>query len=839
MGLKDLISKTNSDTDQQEIDPIAIFALCNRQQHYAYLRANQKEFLEQWNQRRSERDIVGILNTGAGKTLIGLLMLTSKMKETGLPSLYLCPTVQLVSQVKKQAECYGISVCTIEDDWQNDFLNADKILVTTFHKLFSGKSIFGVRGYSTSFSEIGSIVIDDAHACIKYARQQSTIIIEKNEYYFQELFELFKDDIRYQSEGKFNSILRGEPSVCIELPYWTWIDNLDDIKNILSSMSNSEDEHVFQYRIIADYLDTCRCYISGNKIEITPRNIPISQIPSFFNAKNRYILSATLNNEDLCSELKIEKKAIINPIITAKSMTDVGERLIINPTKYHRELTDEFMRSFILEFSKRNKLNTIVIVPNSFYAEKWEQNGACILNRETIIKELDSLRAKSGEVFVLVNRYDGIDIPEDLSHILVLDGLPIFSTNREKIIQSDTTNYNWYASQASQKIEQGLGRTVRSVTDYSVVFLLGEGLSNFVGRNEYLKYFSPAVRKQLEISKELVAGNYQSGEDAIREINESIQLCLARDKQWMDFSKEELSKADPLTVDSENIDGLYKELQIFDSIDSKKFSEAESLLKELQKLDLSDTQRAKYYQLLAEIKYHSDVEMSNNLQIKSYESGNWENALKPRFIEMQRQIKGNLDQIRSCYKFLKGFSSLPDFSEYVDNILNNLVYDNHKDSDIFEESIQQLGILLGYTSKRPEKLWNDGGPDNLWATGQTVIIIECKNRRSQNRIVKDDIGQTRLAFHWFENTDHGIYQDCYNVIMHRSSRVAHDAPIIEAFSISEEKLSLLKKDVKDFKDRIINIGIENLTLNNLDSTLRQHNLEVSKFVSRYFVALTK
>ena len=50
-------------------------------------------------------------------------------------------------------------------------------------------------------------------------------------------------------------------------------------------------------------------------------------------------------------------------------MTDVGERLIINPTKYHRELTDEFMRSFILEFSKRNKLNTIVIVPNSFYAE--------------------------------------------------------------------------------------------------------------------------------------------------------------------------------------------------------------------------------------------------------------------------------------------------------------------------------------------------------------------------------------------------------------------------------------------------------------------------------------
>ncbi|HEM5307303.1 TPA: DEAD/DEAH box helicase, partial [Streptococcus suis] len=215
MGLKDLINNAHKSKATKEIDPICIFNLSNRQPGYAYLRANQEEFLNKWNDRRGDRDIVGVLNTGAGKTLIGLLMSKSKMIETGLPAIYLCPTQQLVNQVKKQAKYYGIEVCTVDDDWENDFHNADKILVTTFHKVFNGKSVFGVKGYSNSFPSIGSIVIDDAHACIKYARQQSTITINNDENYFKLLLELFKDDLRYQSEGKYNSIIRGEHSVCL------------------------------------------------------------------------------------------------------------------------------------------------------------------------------------------------------------------------------------------------------------------------------------------------------------------------------------------------------------------------------------------------------------------------------------------------------------------------------------------------------------------------------------------------------------------------------------------------------------------------------------------------
>lgn len=54
------------------------------------------------------------MDTGSGKTLTGLLMLYSKLKEGVGPAVYLCPDNQLVEQVYQQAFLYGIPVCKFE-----------------------------------------------------------------------------------------------------------------------------------------------------------------------------------------------------------------------------------------------------------------------------------------------------------------------------------------------------------------------------------------------------------------------------------------------------------------------------------------------------------------------------------------------------------------------------------------------------------------------------------------------------------------------------------------------------------------------------------------------------
>ena len=58
---------------RKPIDPGKIFDLLPKQNaRYAYLRANQAAVLDQWLLVKSKRDLIAKMNTGAGKTLLGI-----------------------------------------------------------------------------------------------------------------------------------------------------------------------------------------------------------------------------------------------------------------------------------------------------------------------------------------------------------------------------------------------------------------------------------------------------------------------------------------------------------------------------------------------------------------------------------------------------------------------------------------------------------------------------------------------------------------------------------------------------------------------------------------------
>jgi superfamily II DNA or RNA helicase len=68
----------------------------------------QGDALREWHDARSERDIAVVLNTGAGKTLVGLLIAQSLVNEKEDKVVYVCPSIQLVEQTAKKAEGYGL-----------------------------------------------------------------------------------------------------------------------------------------------------------------------------------------------------------------------------------------------------------------------------------------------------------------------------------------------------------------------------------------------------------------------------------------------------------------------------------------------------------------------------------------------------------------------------------------------------------------------------------------------------------------------------------------------------------------------------------------------------------
>ena len=156
-------------------NPIDIYNGLDRTSVAGPLRTSQEMVLTKWyDEKIEEQDVIIKLHTGEGKTLIGLLILMTKMNKGEGPCIYVCPNKYLVQQVCKEATKFGIPVCTIGENNQlpNDFLVGNRILVTHVQKIFNGRTIFGT---GNSSEKVGTVVLDDAHACLDAVRESFVI----------------------------------------------------------------------------------------------------------------------------------------------------------------------------------------------------------------------------------------------------------------------------------------------------------------------------------------------------------------------------------------------------------------------------------------------------------------------------------------------------------------------------------------------------------------------------------------------------------------------------------------------------------------------------------------
>ena len=127
------------------IDPREVFAtLPKKDPKFKFLHDVQADVLDQWYERREEKDIVIKMNTGSGKTLVALLALQSSLNENSGPALYIVPDNFLVEQVEDEARSSGISVTN--DERGSDFRAGQAVLIANVYKLFNGFSVFGVGG---------------------------------------------------------------------------------------------------------------------------------------------------------------------------------------------------------------------------------------------------------------------------------------------------------------------------------------------------------------------------------------------------------------------------------------------------------------------------------------------------------------------------------------------------------------------------------------------------------------------------------------------------------------------------------------------------------------------
>lgn len=278
------------------LHPREIFSvLPTKAERYQYPRDVQTEVWNGWFDRRNEPELVLKMNTGSGKTVVGLLVLKSSLNEKKGPAVYVCPDPFLVAQVCQEANDLGLEVTQDNDDPR--FRRGQAILVINIFKLINGKSVFGVGPEGTKI-KIGSIVIDDVHACLSTTLGQFTLSIESATDAYQTLFALFREELVGQSESTTLEVEQGHPGANMLVPFWAWQRKISKVIAILNEAKET-DTVKFVWPLIKENVALCNLVFGGGKAEISLRCLPIGVIPSFVGAGRKIFMTATLADDSI------------------------------------------------------------------------------------------------------------------------------------------------------------------------------------------------------------------------------------------------------------------------------------------------------------------------------------------------------------------------------------------------------------------------------------------------------------------------------------------------------------------------------------------------------------
>lgn len=819
-------------------NPIDLYNTLDRKSIAGPLRPVQEYVLNEWyDNRRNERDLIVKLHTGEGKTLIGLLILQSSINIGEGPCIYVCPNIYLVRQVCAEANKFGIPFCEIEQNnvLPNEFLSGEKILITHAHKIFNGKSIFGIGNKCVN---AGTIILDDSHACIDVLKDAFTITIGKKEKenVYNKILTLFSEDLIEQGEGSFLDIKSGEYETFITVPYWAWINKKSEILKILSDESAS-DEIKFAWPLMKDKIIEYSCFISGNKIEITPYNVSVEQFRTFSSAKRRILMSAT-TQEDIffVKGLDFSTNAVANPIKYPKSRWS-GEKMVLMPSLIDEECDRDLVATQFAALTNA-PFGVVAIVPNTKRAVYYENIGAIFpKNNKELFEVIDDLRkGKFSNTVVINNRYDGIDLPDESCRVLVIDSLPYLNSYFDKYEEKCCPNSEIINKKIAQKIEQGIGRAVRGEKDYCAIIVIGSDIEKFMRGILTRKYFSSQTQKQIEIGFEvakMAKEEILQDDPSMKQIFSLIKQILNRDEGWKEYYASEMNEIEDGVLDTSIYERYAAETKLEKLFSDGEYEKAsEETQKFIDKFIHDDLERGWYLEQKARYTFMYSQEESAHLQKVAFQKNS--QLLKPNSGIIYDKVSFlNENRLIRFRKYISKFNDFDEFSLHLNEVLNNFSFGI--DADKFESALKSIGEMLGYISQRPDQEIRKG-PDNLWcASNKKYAIFECKSEVDENRgaIKKSEAGQFNNHCGWFK-TEYDEYVDVLRVIVIPTKKLARDADFTdEVFVMRKNGVKKLKDNIKNFMKEIKKYEIESITDTKLQKYFDMYNLNIDNFIGNY------
>jgi hypothetical protein len=594
-----------------------------------------------------------------------------------------------------------------------------------------------------------AIVLDDAHAGLEIIRQQFTLNVSGEA--FNDLKKILKSSCSSYHKFTWKDIEDGVSNEYLDIPFWLWMSNIDDIASMLHTHSKSKDspdslDFAFAWPLISDILKYCRCVISGSHAEIMPEIMPINKIKPFFKCKHRLFMSATLADDSLLvKDLGVEINALNNLIVPVADR-GIGERMILTPDLINPDMN----RNYIMALSHKlsENFNVVVLTSSEYKAKEWVESGAKYYSAGDFINGVNELRDPNSEMrfAVFAQRYEGVDLADDACRVLIIDGLPFGSSNMDSLDAETLDVKGGVRNKIIYRIEQGMGRAVRSHADYAVILLVGSDIGSYIGYKEVQSALSKETVAQIKLSRKLCEAISINSKDPKSGFIEAILACLGRDEKWKKGYQSVMKGVtkESLPVDIKVVNLGLAQRQAYDfAYNNQPHKGVQNLSSLINDSAISDEERGFLLQKMARVIYsYNEVEAFN---VQQAAKAKYRGAFTPPQMNNKIISVENLNNADNIVNYLSDLDDLNAAVLFIDHIINDLDF-SISNSKIIEKSIRNIGVALGLTSIMPEHELGSG-PDVAWLWDNFIFVIEVKHNNA-NTLHKKDSGQLHDSLKW-------------------------------------------------------------------------------------------
>lgn len=750
-------------------DPESLFHDLRRSPAVPHLWAHQADILRIYNEKFIlAHDVALELPTGAGKTLIGLLIAEYRRRQFDERVIYLCPTQQLVYQVGLHSKQYGIDVRTLlRPDYEGitDYYLNNAVGVTTYSSLFNVKP-------KITFPD--AIVLDDAHSAEDYIAGMWSVSVPRQHVnnLYMELVEL----LRPTMEDFFAEyMLNDDPTPDIlskidMLPLPRFWKYSGAIRTLLDSLLEEKENARYSWSTIGKSLHACCIFVTWQEILIRPVVPPSQTHEHFAHAKHRIYMSATLGEGG-----DLERTTGIPNIQRLKMSRELdkqnsGRRLFLFP---NRSMDDEKAKQVTVAAVQESK-RALILTPRTSDAvaieERFLEAGIEVLTSRDIKKSLDAFTSQDNVVLVLANRYDGIDLPGESCRLLIIEGLPGGTNLQERFLLTRLAATSLLRDRIRTRITQGVGRCCRNSNDYCGVLIVGQRLLDFCARQEIRSGMHLDLQAEIEFG---ISNSQNIDSDGI---NDLLDLLFQQGEDWNAADQEIINIRDAIATNKSvqnDSDSLMvnlmsvapHEVNFIYEMWRKDFISALNHAVNVADSLLSNEMfgyRAWWYYMAGCAAWLGGTEISDSQLIekaseffkrasRDTNSISWFAGLARSLDTGSNSSQVDIDSVRACESVTErliklGFTGSK-FSNTMSD-LTNLIQSN--ESDLFDRGLQTLGNYLGFDSGKPE---GEAAPDAVWRfSNRLAVAFEAKKEELPSEpISMKTVRQALTHAQWVRN----------------------------------------------------------------------------------------